>query len=114
MPDSFVGARLATEMAAEPTAVDSKARDLARELVSSMHGLRHVDLDTAGASLGLDIPGQQPDPSPVGEDVTPLSKQQRLDRAFDAISPSDYMAVCARFLQQGNLPIELGNCQRPS
>ncbi|CCG02435.1 hypothetical protein [Blastococcus saxobsidens] len=109
MPDSFVGAGLATEMPAEPTAVDSKARDLARELVSSLHGLRHVDLDTAGASLGLDIPGQQPDPSPVGEDVTPLSKQQRLDRAFDAISPSDYEAVCARFLQQGNLSIELRN-----
>lgn len=109
MPNSLAGAGLATEVAAEPTAVNSEACDLARELVSSLHGLRHVDLDTAGAPLGLDIPPQQPDPSPVGEDATPLSKQQRLDRAFDAIASSDYEAVCARFLQQGNLSIELRN-----
>jgi hypothetical protein len=41
--------------------------------------------------------------------VTPLSKQQRLDRAFDAIAQNDYEVVCARFLQQGNLSIELRN-----
>lgn len=110
-PDAGFTRRCGTgdEVAAEPTAVEGEARNLARELVSSLHGLRHVDLDTAGALFGLDIPTQQPNPSSPGDDVTSLSKQQRLDRAFDAIAPSDYEAVCARFLEQGNLSIELRN-----
>ena len=95
-------------MAADPTEVDIKARDLVRELVSSLHDLRHVDLDTVGAALSLVIPTQHPDPSQA-DDVTSLSKRQRLDLAFDAIAPSDYDAVCARFLQHGDLTIELRN-----
>lgn len=95
-------------MAADPTEVDIKARDLVRELVSSLHDLRHVDLDTVGAALSLVIPTQHPDPSQAG-DVTSLSKRQRLDLAIDAIAPSDYDAVCARFLQHGDLTIELRN-----
>lgn len=108
MPYPLAGAGQGPEMAADPTEVDIKARDLVRELVSSLHDLRHVDLDTVGAALSLIIPTQHPDPSQAG-DVTSLSKRQRLDMAFDAIAPSDYDAVCARFLQRGDLTIELRN-----
>jgi hypothetical protein len=41
--------------------------------------------------------------------VKSLSKQERLDLAFDAIAPNDYEAVCARFLQHGDLAIELSH-----
>lgn len=108
MPYSLAGVVMGPEMAAEPTEVDIDARDLVRDLVSGLHHLRHVDLNTVGTALSLVIPPQYPDPSQAGE-VEPLSKQQRLDRAFDAIAPSDYEGVCAAFLQHGDLTTELSH-----
>jgi hypothetical protein len=51
MPYPLDGAGLGLEMAADPTEADIDARDLVRELVSSLHHLRHVDLDTVGTAL---------------------------------------------------------------
>ena len=44
---------LVTEVAPDSTGVDNEARELARMLVLSLHGLRHVDLDTADPLVGL-------------------------------------------------------------
>ncbi|WP_163508964.1 hypothetical protein [Fodinicola acaciae] len=93
-------------MTADPTEGDIDTHDLVRELVSSLHHLRHVDLDAVGPALGLAIPPQHPDPSQAGE-VKSLSKQERLDLAFDALAQNNHEAVCARFLQRSDLAIEL-------
>lgn len=90
----------------DPSLVNEQARGLVWELVLTLQGLRHVDLDMVGPTLGLDIP-TEPEPSSDGADVRPLTKQQRLDRAFEAIPPSDYEAVCSRFLRRGGLPAGL-------
>jgi hypothetical protein len=48
-------------MATNPTEGDIDARELVREAVSSLHYLRHLDLDTVGPALGLAIPPQHPE-----------------------------------------------------
>ncbi|WP_037322452.1 AbiJ-related protein [Amycolatopsis thermoflava] len=86
--------------------VDVEAEELVRELVATLHPLRHVDLDMVGATLGLAIPSEHPEPSQV-ENAESLSKRQRLDQAFLATPPSQYDSVCARFLERGGLSPEL-------
>ena len=105
----FIESGLVADVAVESAAVDSEARELAKDLVSSLHRLRHVDLDTAGKSLGLEIPAQHAEPSSTADGMASLSKQQRLDRAFDAIAAGDHQAVCVRFLRQGALSTDLRN-----